>query len=152
MQRKFKRSAHSARPGRGITKSPTFIETSSLKHLQIQKSNRKFNNSCTWGCLRPKFLRISSLVSPKGVPKRALCHPRGSQKGALVTQGGPKIDKNGSRDPFGTQVASMTVSGRRARDGGPPFFELPGRTWALQGPIWDPRGGSRKEPQIDMGG
>ena len=32
--------------------------------------------------------------------------------GALATQGGPKIDKNGSRDPFWTRVGSKIDMGR----------------------------------------
>ena len=87
------RFAHSARPVRVITKSLKFIESYSLKRLKAQ------NPSKTEPCVT------------HGVPKRALCHPRGSQKGALVTHGGSKIDKNGSRDPFGTQVASRTATG-----------------------------------------
>ena len=59
---------------------------------------------------------------------------------ALVTQGGPEIDWDGLRDPFGTQVVSRTATGRRASLGGPAFLDLLGRPWALQGLILDPRG------------
>ena len=113
------------------------------------------------GCLMPQILRKSSFVSPrclktslmtpKGVPNEHLGHPRGSQNGPLVTLGGPKVDRNGSWDPFGTQVISRTVSGRRDRLEGLAFWALSDRTWSLQGPILDPRGGSPKGSKIDMG-
>ena len=76
----------------------------------------------------------------KGVPNEHFGHPMVSQKGPLVTQGGPKVDQDGLRDPFGTQVISRTVLGRRARFGGLAFLAVFGRTWSLQGPILDPRG------------
>ena len=58
----------------------------------------------------------------------------------LVTQGGPKVDKNGFRDPVGAQGASKTQTGPRAQLELPAFLELLGRPWALQGSILDPRG------------
>ena len=85
----FNRFAHSARPGRGITKSLTFIEASSLKHIQLQKVGRQFNKSWYVGVLEAQPFSKTSLVSHNGVPQRTVCQPRGSQKGALVTQGGP---------------------------------------------------------------
>ncbi len=94
-----------------------------------------FRNSIkvgTWGCLMPKILRKSSLQTPKGVSKHALSHPRGSQNTPYVTQGGPKFDKNGSRDPFGAQVASRTPTGRRVHEAGPPVLDLLGGPGAPQ--------------------
>ena len=76
----------------------------------------------------------------QGVPNEHLGHPRGSQKGPLVTQGGPKVDQDGLRDPFGTQGGSKTQTGPRRYLGVPPFLDLLWRTWSLQGPILDSRG------------
>ena len=105
--------------GQGIAKSLTFIETSSLRHLQRQKIGRKiYKNRCV-GVLEP--------------PNPAKIEPQ-------VTQVGPKIDKNDSRDPLGAQVASRTAPGPTGSFGVPPFFDFSGRTWSLQGSIFGKSG------------
>ena len=75
-------------------------------------------------------------MAPKMEPLAAKGRPRGD----FATQGGPEIDKDGLRDPFGARVTSMMVSGCDPAFGKLAFFALPGRTWSLQGPILDPRG------------
>ena len=100
--------------------------------------------------MKPQILRKSSFVSPrclktnlmapKGVPNEHLGHPRESQNGPLVTQGGPKVDRNGSWDPFGTQVNSRMVSGRRAPFEGPAFLDPLVALGRSKVPFWTPGG------------
>ena len=105
-----------------ITNNLKVIESYSLKRLEGQ------NPSKTEPCVI------------HGAPKRALCHPKGSQKCALVTQGGPKIDKNSSRDPFGKQGASRTQTGPPPQNFLLACFGFSCRPWSLQGSILDPGG------------
>ena len=114
--------------GQGIAKSLTFIETSSLRHLQRQKVGRKiYKNRCV-GVLEPPY---PSKIEPQ------------------VTQVGPKIDKNGSRDPLGAQVAPRTAPGPQETLSGRTFrarYDFSGRTRSLQGSIFGKSGFWRGPP------
>ena len=97
----FNRSAHSARPG--IICGATCSEEPS----QISNTNHQVYQNC------PKNDQGGSKKVPKSI-----------KTGSLFTQGGPKINKNVFRDPFGTQSATKTQTGPYNRDLVTPCLEL----------------------------
>ena len=117
---------------------------------------------CTWGVLEARTpSKIAPCVS-QGVPQRALWHPMwfpnehlGHPKRVLKralgsTKGDPKVDKNGSRDPFGPQGGSKTQTGPRTQLEGPAFLAPLAARGRSKVPFWT-QGGSQKGSKIDMG-
>ena len=79
--------------------------------------------------------------------------PNPSKIDPQTTKMGPKIDRNGSKYPFGAQVASRSRPGRhrdqKGNSGDQPFWTLLADLGRSKGRFWSP-GGSRKESKIDL--
>ncbi len=63
-----------------------------------------------------------------------------SQNTSKVMNMGPKIDENGSLDPFAARVASKAAPGCEDSFVLPRLFDLSAETWSIQGPILAPKG------------
>ena len=69
--------------------------------------------------------------------------PKDTRNDPQVIRMGPKVDKSDCEDPLRAQVVYNAALGRDLSFELLLHFNLSGRPWALQGPIWDPK--------IDMG-